>query len=57
MTGRGPPGWSEILQESDADLKAGRVVPLASVEAELRDVINEIEAELAGEHGKAARKA
>lgn len=51
-----PPGWNEILEESDADLLAGRVVPLSVVEAELRATIVEIEAELAHEQHPVAPK-
>lgn len=40
-----PPRWHEILEESDADLKAGRVVPLSAVQAGLRETIAEIEAD------------
>lgn len=51
-----PSGWDEILEESDADLQAGRVVPLSVVQTELRETIVEIEAELAREQHPIARE-
>lgn len=43
-----PTGWLEAMEESDADLAAGRVVPLADVQAELRASIARIEDRPAG---------
>lgn len=40
-----PPGWIEALEESDADLAAGRVVPMAALKAELRESIARLEAQ------------
>ena len=42
-----PPGWLEAIEESDAQLAAGQVVPLPVVLAELEDSVAQIEAKLA----------
>ena len=39
-----PAGWLDALDESDADLAAGRIVPAAFVHAELRASIARLEA-------------
>lgn len=42
-----PEEWLKILEESDADLAAGRVVPYSVIKAELDETIAAIEAKLA----------
>ena len=44
-----PSGWLEVIEESDAQLAAGQVVPLSVVLAELEDTIAQIEAKLAAD--------
>ena len=44
-----PAGWLEAIEESDADLAAGRTVPLSVVQADLRATIARMEAKLAAE--------
>lgn len=39
-----PAGWLEVMDESDADLAAGRIVPAAVVHTELRASIARLEA-------------
>ena len=39
-----PAGWLEAMDESDADLAAGRIVPAADVHAELLASIARLEA-------------
>ena len=48
-------GWLEAMEESDAQLAAGQVVPLSVVLEELQGTIVEIEAKLAA--GAVAPKA
>jgi len=40
-----PAEWIEALRRSDADLAAGRTVPASVVLAELRETIEQMEAE------------
>ena len=42
-----PAEWLEAMDESDADLAAGRIVPLAIVQADLRASIARLNARLA----------
>ncbi len=44
-----PPGWLDAIEESDAQLEAGQIVPLSLVLAELQDTIAHIEAKLAAD--------
>ncbi len=44
-----PAEWLEVIDESDADLAAGRIVPLATVRTELRASIARLEAQLANQ--------
>ncbi len=50
-----PTGWIEAIAESDYDLRAGRVVPLATVQADLHKTIEEIESDLASGQPEALR--
>ncbi len=42
-----PPGWLEALAESEADLRAGRIVPGETVMRDLRNSLARLEARLA----------
>jgi hypothetical protein len=42
-----PPGWLEILAESEADLAAGNVLPASVVHQDLRDSITRMKAKAA----------
>ena len=42
-----PPGWLEILAESDAELAAGQIVSGATVHRELQESIARLEAKAA----------
>jgi len=44
-----PSGWLEAIEESDAQLAAGQLVPLSLVLAEIQDTIAHIEAKLAAD--------
>ena len=50
-----PAGWLEALDRSEADLAAGRTVPLEPVLARLRDSIKRMEVRQAGQGAEAAR--
>lgn len=49
-----PAGWLEALERSEADVAAGRTVPLEPVLARMRESINRMEARQAGQGAKAA---
>ena len=51
-----PAGWLETLERSEADLEAGRTVPLEPVLARMRDSIKRMEARQAGQDADAAQQ-
>jgi hypothetical protein len=51
-----PAGWLEALERSEADLAAGRAVPLELVLARLRESIKRMEARQARQDAKAAHQ-
>jgi hypothetical protein len=55
-TRAGPPGWAEVLAESEAEAEAGLVVPGEVVRQELLDSIARMEAKGAGRKAKAATR-
>lgn len=52
-----PVGWLEALERSEADLAAGRTVPLEPVLERMRDSIKRMEARRAAQDIKAADQA
>ena len=52
----GPAGWLEALERSEADLAAGRTVPLEPVLARMRESIKCMEARQAGQDAEAAQQ-
>lgn len=52
-----PAGWLEALERSEADLAAGRTVPLEPVLARLRESIKRMEARQAGQDVETAHRA
>ncbi len=57
-TPRTPPAhWLEALERSEADVAAGRTVPLEPVLARLRESIERMEARQAAQDAKATRQA
>ena len=51
-----PPGWLEILEESDADIAAGRTVSSETVHRLLRESIAQLEAQAAERQREAASR-
>jgi len=51
-----PAGWLETLERSEADLAAGRTVPLEPVLARLRESIKRMELRQAGQDAEAAHQ-
>jgi hypothetical protein len=51
-----PAGWLETLERSEADLAAGRTVPLEPVLARLRESIKRMELRQAGQDDEAAHQ-
>ena len=51
-----PAGWLETLERSEADLAAGRTVPLEPVLARLRQSIKRMQARQAGQDAETARQ-
>ena len=51
-----PAGWLEVLERSEADLAAGRTVPLEPVLARMRESIKRMEARQAGQDAEAAQQ-
>jgi len=51
-----PAGWLETLERSEADLAAGRTVPLEPVLARMRESIKRMEARQAGQDAEAAHR-
>lgn len=52
-----PAGWLEALERSEADLAAGRTVPLEPVLARLRESIRRMEARQAEQDAETAHRA
>ena len=51
-----PAGWLEALERSEADLAAGRTVPLEPVLARMRESIKRMKARQAGQDADAAQQ-
>lgn len=51
-----PAGWLEILERSEADLAAGRTVPLEPVLARMRESIKRMKARQAEQDAEAAHQ-
>jgi hypothetical protein len=51
-----PPGWLEILEESEAELAAGQIVSGEAVHRELRESIARLEAKAATRRREAASR-